>query len=142
MKMCCRCRQEKPLEEFGPDCRAGDGRKSACRLCVNGHKRIRMQSPEVHARHLAHKRKYRRTERGKAQHRKNSNKYRERYPERIKAGKAVMRAIRNGSLSYPDQRNCAMCSMTACEYHHPDYSRPLDVIPLCKDCHVSTYNVG
>jgi hypothetical protein len=44
------------------------------------------------------------------------------------------RAKQNGELVAP--KACENCSRAAkLEMHHPDYSKPLDVIWLCKPCH-------
>lgn len=65
--------------------------------------------------------------------------YRRRYvaqnKEKIKAHDAVKRAIKKGTLIRP--KVCSSCGKhtTSIELHHEDYSRPLEVVPLCILCH-------
>ena len=57
-------------------------------------------------------------------------------PEKVKAHNAVRRAIEKGKLPKVTTCMCADCEKPAQEYHHPDYDKPLWVVPLCKPCHV------
>lgn len=55
------------------------------------------------------------------------------------AGKAVQDAIRHGDLPKAQALKCAMCGKPAYDYHHHrgyDEAHHLDVIPLCRKCHV------
>jgi 8-oxo-dGTP diphosphatase len=63
------------------------------------------------------------------------------FPSEGRAHAEVARAIREGRL---DQNvPCEVCGrpqsgvgrMAEVVFHHHDYSKPLDVIPLCRDCH-------
>ena len=47
----------------------------------------------------------------------------------------IYRAIRAGKIEPPYYMNCADCGYSPCEYHHPDYSDMMLVIPLCRACH-------
>jgi len=60
------------------------------------------------------------------------------HPDRVRmmnrAQLAVRRAIKRGELMRPEA--CAQClRVTVIEAAHIDYSRPLDVIWLCRPCH-------
>jgi len=59
---------------------------------------------------------------------------REKYPEKNAARKMVSGAITLGLLIRPTV--CSKC-IKECkpEGHHPDYSKPLEVIWLCRECH-------
>jgi len=59
----------------------------------------------------------------------------ERYPERVKAGEIVQRALKIGKLIKPD--NCAECERRTSRLHahHINYNQPLQVIWLCIGCH-------
>jgi hypothetical protein len=75
--------------------------------------------------------------------RKNADKFRER--ERLSSRKRMRtqktiareilnRAVKSGKIAKPER--CESCGkikkLTA---HHPDYSRPLEVVWLCYECH-------
>lgn len=66
-------------------------------------------------------------------------RYRSKYPERHAAHRAVRRAVIRGDLN---RQPCSVCLSTArIEGHHPDYSRPLHVIWLCKPCHMAHHKL-
>lgn len=52
------------------------------------------------------------------------------------AHKAVADAIRTGLLKRPAEFDCADCSEPAIEYDHRDYSKPLEVAPVCRRCNL------
>jgi hypothetical protein len=55
-------------------------------------------------------------------------------PEKVSARLAIMHEIKMGRIVKPN--NCSRC-LKECkpEGHHPDYSKPLEVIWLCRQCH-------
>lgn len=59
-----------------------------------------------------------------------------RHPERTRARQIVARAIRTGKLVRPEL--CDRCKLPArLDAHHADYSKPLEVEWLCRDCHTT-----
>lgn len=57
-----------------------------------------------------------------------------RYPERVKCRKVAYSAKRSGKITAP--KRCTHCNQkTKLHAHHEDYSKPLDVIWLCRPCH-------
>ena len=65
-------------------------------------------------------------------------RYYERHPERFKARRAVMIAVRSGKLVRPVE--CSRCdSEKSIQAHHEDYSKPLDVIWVCQKCHTDIH---
>lgn len=80
-------------------------------------------------------------EENKEKHKIHVKNYREKYPEKYKALNTVCNAIKNGNLSKPTQ--CIKCGKTSLEcrleYHHEDYSKPLNVIALCRKCHIKLH---
>lgn len=63
--------------------------------------------------------------------------YRKNNPEKRKAKDKVNSTIRAGK--FPKPCICSQCGKTTLEvklnYHHEDYSKPLEVISLCCKCH-------
>jgi hypothetical protein len=66
---------------------------------------------------------------------KTTSIYRKKYPERYKANNEVCHALKVGLIQ---KHPCFICGKKA-EAHHPDYSRPLDVMWLCTPHHKETH---
>lgn len=49
---------------------------------------------------------------------------------------AVATARRAGKLPDPYELDCVDCGEPAIEYEHRDYSKPLDVVPICRRCNL------
>ena len=58
--------------------------------------------------------------------------YYSKYPEKVAAHRKVRRALRDGKLT---KTPCVVCGVSNVYGHHPDYSKPLDVIWLCASHH-------
>lgn len=55
------------------------------------------------------------------------------------ARSAVRRAVLAGKLARPDK--CSNCGLTGRIHgHHPDYSKPLEVLWVCQKCHVKIHD--
>ena len=59
-----------------------------------------------------------------------------RHPERNEARKIMQTAIKNKELI---RQPCEKCGDEKTQGHHPDYSKPLDIIWLCKRHHVEEH---
>jgi len=59
--------------------------------------------------------------------------------EKVLARCEVRSQWRKGAIPKPADCICIDCNAQAQEYHHEDYSKPLDVIPLCKLCHIKRH---
>ncbi len=66
---------------------------------------------------------------------KGAKVMREKYPEKMYA-RNMSRAIKISGL-------CVICKQEkAIEKHHPDYDEPMNVVFLCKQCHVKIHKNG
>lgn len=129
MKRCFKCLCEKPLEAFYKHSMMADGHLNKCKECtktdVKKHRQDQWESVRAYDRlrasqpHRVAKAKEIQA-RWKAQH-----------PERRAAQLQVQYALRKGVLK---KTPCMVCGERA-ESHHPDYSRPLDVVWLCPAHH-------
>ena len=63
---------------------------------------------------------------------KSRDKYRKNNPEKHQAHIALNNAIARGDII---RKPCIKCGNPKSEGHHEDYSRPLEVIWLCRKCH-------
>lgn len=66
----------------------------------------------------------------------------DKFPEKVRANYLVNKAVRNGELPRVADLTCEICGRKATLYHHEDYSRPLDVNPLCDSCHGLVHQRG
>lgn len=61
----------------------------------------------------------------------------ERYSKERKFAKnKLTTAIKNGELKPASKFRCADCGVKAQAYDHRDYSKPLDVVPVCTRCNL------
>jgi hypothetical protein len=72
--------------------------------------------------------------------RAKTNAYRKTNSKKYAAHNAVNNAIKRGDLPRVLTCDCVDCGIQAADYHHEDYSKPLDVEPLCRLCHVKRHN--
>lgn len=79
---------------------------------------------------------YRKTDAYAMSHNKACIKWSSTYPERRRAHLAVSNAVRDGKLT---PLPCLVCGEKA-HAHHPDYSRPLDVVWLCPKHHKEAHS--
>ncbi len=131
MKACGRCGEEKPLIEFNRMNSSADGRHGYCRQCSAIYHRAyhaanwESQNAKCRARNQLTKKARQERQR----------RYHKRHPSRGRATRLVNYAVKTGKLPHISTQSCVHCGQEATEYHHPDYSRPLDVVPLCRSCH-------
>lgn len=59
-------------------------------------------------------------------------RWREKNPSRVWAQAALRSALKRGLV---EQLPCASCGNEKSEAHHPDYSRPAEVVWYCRRCH-------
>lgn len=139
-KFCRQCRTAKPLAEFYKTKR---WYSSACKECTKAAVRT------YRAANLEKVQEYDR-QRGLLPHRKEAVKARahryadrrgeqaaaanERHPVERRARVTLGNGLRDGRLIRPAA--CQSCgAKERLDAHHPDYSKPLEVMWLCKRCH-------
>lgn len=148
-KVCFKCLCEKPLEAFYKHNRMADGHLNKCKECtksdvtkrraenadyVRAYDRSRSNLPHrVKARNA-----YQKTEAWAKSHSAAAIRWAEKHPDRRAASLAVGNAVRDGRLS---RQPCWCCGEKA-QAHHPDYSRPLDVVWLCPTHHKQAHAVA
>ena len=130
MKICNKCGAEKEIVDFVKDHRIKSGLGGWCKDCARQHQ----QSAKCKKAHKEAQRKYKQSKKGRATQQRKDVKYRVAYPEKIKARHVVSHAIRDGKLKRPSI--CEFCKEKRFVHgHHEDYSKPLDVVWLCRECH-------
>src|SRR3990167_8809842 len=157
MKTCKKCKIEKNETEFHPCKKSKSGYQARCKICLNlARKESKNKNREEYlkkAREYA-KREYDKNpikfiERHKEWKKKNPEKLKEyarkaaknqriNSPHKVKARLLVSYAVEIGLLIKP--KICSNC-LKECkpEGHHADYSKPLEVVWLCKECHTKEH---
>lgn len=137
MKLCPKCTVSKPLADFYANKLRPDGRNSWCKECsvLDGRRYRALNRESIQAkdkaRNLLDKRKAQRAAiKAKAKF----------HPEKAAAQNMVLTAIKNGYLTRPTTCSIPGCSEKKPDAHHPDYSKPLEVIWLCRTHHQQLHN--
>ena len=146
-KKCFKCSKRKPLSDFYKHPRMADGHLGKCKKCAKADvkqnyalRRPQYIAYEKSRQNLPHRvsarKAYAKTENGKQSKARAILKQRQLYPEKYKARIMVSNAIRDGKLiSLP----CVKCGENKAHAHHEDYSKPLDVMWLCKKHHLERH---
>lgn len=125
-KTCFKCGKTLPLDAFYKHSQMGDGHLNKCKECTK---------KDAHERRFGKNREkilaYDRA-RGSRQTADDVRSYRAANSEKWAAHIAVSNAVKKGILV---KTPCVCCGEQRVEGHHPDYSRPLDVVWLCAACH-------
>ncbi len=135
---CKHCFHDMPAERFYKS------NQSKCKECVKAavshHRQANLERVRAYDRvrgsqphRVAARAEYRRTPAYAQSHEAAALRWSAKHPDRRKASHIVGNAVRDGKLiPWP------VCAMPECflkpQAHHPDYSRPLDVVWLC-DAH-------
>ncbi len=129
-KVCSKCKEEIPFPDgFHKNRASKSGYVFCCKECNKA--AAREWSILNRSRFRAYKRQYDKDNREK--HSQYTIKCRTRYPERYRCRNITTRAIIKGNLILGP---CVECGTTEdLHAHHEDYSKPLEVTPLCGTHH-------
>lgn len=142
MKTCFKCGKSKSILEFYTHARMADGHLGKCKECTIGDttKRVRKlsKSPEWVAKERERcriKSALNRKKETPAEAKRRTRRWRKKNPEKHKAHYVVANAMRHGRIKKP--KKCQRCGVPTAKLdkHHQDYSKPLEVIFVCKPCH-------
>lgn len=125
-KACTVCKELLPLADFPYKSGTYDGHTPQCRSCDQV--RQRAQYLKHRERRLEGARQYRAEGKGA----EVMARHRERHPNKEVARQGLRNAIRRGELL---KQPCEVCGASDVEAHHCDYTKPLDVMWLCKEHH-------
>jgi len=148
MKTCRECEIKKPMTEYYEHKGMTDGHLNKCKSCVRSrvlsntkenadyYKKYDKQRDMLPHRVQARK-AYAQTDQGKLAAKKARQKYVETYPIRRAAHIIFNNALRDGKV---EKLPCLICGGES-QAHHPDYSRPLDVVWLCVKHHKQAHQI-
>lgn len=129
----------KPCGEFVPRILFYETPYSKSGLSSYCKKHSNEKGKEYRQKRLAHYREYdRKRDKTKARlatRKTRNDRYKERFPERVKARNDLNKAIVKGLITKGENCKCCGFSSSNLHGHHYDYSKPLEVIWLCNDCH-------
>ncbi|KKL47965.1 hypothetical protein LCGC14_2330250 [marine sediment metagenome] len=132
MKPCSKCKMEKDRSKFWRDSSCEDGLCRQCKSCMKKYqqsddcKKANQKYKENNPNRIAKTRQI------------SDRKYRQNHPEKKKARNKISHAPRDGTIKRPSQ--CESCFEEGpVEGHHEDYSKQLEVIWLCKGCHMKRH---
>ena len=83
-------------------------------------------------------RKYRRGKRKDKSDPARTNRWRAKHRHKNNAQQKLRHAVKTGKL---ERQPCEKCGNPKSEAHHADYSKPLDVKWLCRQCHAKEHRV-
>ena len=146
MKRCCRCKEEKDLKEFNKDKSSKDGRQNKCKICQKQYYQMNKEKKKQYQKEYNHMNREKIKEYQKEHYQLNKEKinqcqkqYQKRSPEKQKARGILNSAVQRGKVHKP--LYCSSCEGDKhLEAHHTDYSKPLEVLWLCRSCHVDLHN--
>jgi hypothetical protein len=131
MKKCFRCNTVKPLDAFYKHPEMADGHLNKCIECTKPDvRRNRRVKAEYYRRYDMER--FRNDPKRRAQHKANCILYTIRHADRRHAHAVLHNAVKSGKVV---KGPCAVCGEKRVEGHHFDYSKPLEVIWLCKAHH-------
>ena len=151
MKMCTKCNEEKPIEDFYRRKDTLDGHRTNCKICqIAASKKWSLENPEQNAATykkwcLEHPEKIaasnKKWQQANPDKRKAySVKYKARNPLKINATYTLNNAIQSGKLIKPTK--CETCDAEVrIHAHHCDYNKPLEVMWLCQSCHINWHQI-
>lgn len=132
-KKCFKCGEVKPIDDFYVLKKMADGHLNKCKECTKKDMKVRLLFHGEKVREDDRKR-YRNNEKrrdGIFYHAKQWNK---KNPEKYRAHYFLSNAIRDKRIIKPDY--CEVCGKKCKPHgHHSDYSRPLEVVWMCAQCH-------
>ncbi len=144
-RICGKCHQEKPLEQFYKHIR--DGYQSRCKDCKREESRLRNQTPQrkVYNQQFAQDlkengyfREYARRPEVKKRKSKQMSEYYHN-PEltpKFKARRKTRTLITNGTIK---KQPCVVCGNLLSQPHHVDYDNPTNIKWLCREHHLKEH---
>jgi len=133
-KACAKCGLEKSSSEFSRASKSRDGLQCYCRPCMKS-VGVAWRNENVE-RSREHQRSHyqRLVQRDPGYATRVSKAHRLRHPEHARARDGLNNAIKLGLAVRPD--GCSRCGLACVPHgHHPDYTKPLEVLWLCVGCH-------
>lgn len=132
-RICRICKQEKTLDEcFYKKKRCKYGYDNRCKECHCSMSRLRLRSKYSKEKQFV---KYQRQKKAGI-FLKSAKLQALKFPEKHKARYKLRAAVKYGKVL---KSSCEVCGNSKVEAHHNDYSKPLEVVWLCKRHHADIH---
>lgn len=135
-KKCFKCGEIKTLDCFYKHAKMGDGHINKCKDCTK--KDVQKDYRDNHDKKIA----YDKIRQQDPERRKKKLEYqitaRKKDPDKNLARSRVNKNVRAGKLT---PTPCQVCGEAKTEAHHPDYTKPLKVVWLCRRHHSIAHGV-
>jgi len=135
-KECITCKIYKRFSEFSPRKLATDGLYGSCKDCTNQKHRIshekQSSNPDWYAKDLERNRLYMQSRRTEYYNPKRQSNYRKENPDKNRAHALLNYHVKHGNIV---KMPCQICGKEKVDGHHEDYSKPKEVIWLCRTHH-------
>lgn len=118
-RKCWMCKVVKPKEDYYKDKGSPSGFAYTCKACVL-----------IISREQKHRIKWNKGHRDSMN--ESLKKYQARNPEKVAAWKIYKKALQSGKIV---KQPCVVCNNPSAQGHHQDYSKPLEVVWLCRTHH-------
>lgn len=154
-KHCFKCGEKKPLDSFYRHDRMADGHLNKCKDCTKADvNQNRVANIEYYREYDRYRFQYnlerrsalldRTRERAKNNPEKLvkfNSEWRARNPEKYHCHRILNNAVRDGEVI--KSCSCQFCGTTKVKIHghHPDYTKPLEVMWLCASCHSRQHRI-
>ena len=125
-KYCTRCKKTKLVSLFAKNGISSDGFSSSCLQCKReiNLEMYKLKRLEI----LKQVKEYQQTEAGRKSLNDNSRRMYRKFIDKWKTRGITKYAIKTGKLK---RGSCVICGEKNTHAHHPDYSKPLEVLWLC-----------
>ena len=140
MLKCSRCKGYFPESLFYKRPKISRGHHYYCKPChsLYSKKRYRGGLVRPNGRHRTYPKYKDLSPEQKASYRVKRKRYDQKNKEKIRAQSAVCYALKVGKLIRPSE--CSQCGKKVkVEGHHPDHSRKLEVVWVCRTCHLKIH---
>lgn len=132
-KKCMKCGELKPLSDFYRHPMMKDGHLNKCKECAKRDVRSNYQKNREY--YLAYEKTEKRAESRRKRSKEALRKFRVNNPLKDKAHRVLNYHIRAGNIERPNM--CSKCGKECVpDGHHENYSKPLEVVWLCRQCHI------
>ena len=129
-KVCFKCDAELPITNFYKHPMMGDGYLGKCKACTRY---------DVRENRKAKRDYYNAYDRERSKNKERVARMAASLsPEKRKAYMVTMIAIGRGKLQ---KKPCEVCGAEKVEAHHPDYTKPLDVMWVCRKHHADIHRM-